>query len=111
MSLFATETVTVVSTAEVLDDLGERVSTSETETAVDVLVQPGATADLDATRPEGVTVAYTLHFPKTWTAPLRGCSCIVRGERFAVVGGPKPYTAANTPGAWNMAVEVTRTDG
>ncbi len=111
MRLFATETVTVISTAAVLDDLGEVVSEEQTETSVAVLVQPGATADLDATRPQGVTVAYTLHFPKTWTAPLRGCSCLVRGELFEVIGDPKPYTAANTPGDWNRAVEVTRTDG
>lgn len=111
VTLFAPETVTVVSAAEVLDDLGERVSVTETQTEAEVLVQPGATADMDATRPEGITVAYTLHFPKTWTAPLRGCSCLVRGERCQVVGDPKPFTAANTPGEYSMPVEVTRADG
>lgn len=108
---FSAETVTVVRDAAVLDDLGEVVSTERSSTEVDVLVQPGATADLDATRPQGVTAAYTLHFPKTWTEPLRGCTCIVRGEQLEVIGDPRPYAPENTPGRWNMTVEVTRTDG
>ena len=111
MNLFATETVTVISTDTELDDLGEPISSTPTETAVQVIVQPGLTESLDETRPEGVSVEYTLHFPKTWTAPLRGCFCLVRGERFAVIGDPKPYTPANTPGGYNLTVEVTRTDG
>lgn len=111
MSLFATETVTVISPSTELDDLGEPINTTLTVTAVQVIVQPGSTESLDETRPEGVSVEYTLHFPKTWTAPLRGCFCLVRGERFAVIGDPKPYTPANTPGGYNLTVEVTRTDG
>ena len=34
------------------------------------LVEPGATADLDASRPEGVTAALRVHFPKSYTASL-----------------------------------------
>lgn len=111
MSLFAAETVTVISPSTDLDDLGEPISTTLTVTEVQVIVQPGSTESLDETRPEGVSVEYTLHFPKTWTAPLRGCFCLVRGDRFAVIGDPKPYTPANTPGGYNLTVEVTRTDG
>lgn len=111
MNLIAAETVTVFSPSTELDDLGEPISTTLTVAEVQVIVQPGSTESLDETRPEGVSVEYTLHFPKTWTAPLRGCFCLVRGERFAVIGDPKPYTPANTPGGYNLTVEVTRTDG
>ena len=79
--------------------------------AVRCVVCPGATSDMDATRPEGVAVAYTLHFPKTYSGSLRGCSVEVRGETYDVVGDPQRTTEAATPGPFNMAAEVTRADG
>lgn len=109
--LFQAEAVTVVTPGIECDDLGEPTFGEGTAQEADVLVCPGASSDLGASRPNGIEVAYTLHFPKSWGKPLRGCSVIVRGETYAVVGDPKPYTAANTPGEWNMPVEVTRTDG
>ena len=95
-SLIPTEPVTVVRPSIERDDLGEPV---------------GATSDMDATRPEGVTVAFTLHFPKTYAGSLRGCSVEVRGETYDVVGDPQRTTEAATPGPFNMAAEVTRADG
>ena len=56
-------------------------------------------------------MAFTLHFPKTYAADLRGCSVEVRGAAYDVVGDPQRTAAAATPGAWNMPVEVTRADG
>lgn len=113
MNLIQGETVTVIRTEKVLDELGEPMEAGADvmETVADVVVAPGATADLDASRPEGVTVAYTLGFPKTYAGELKGCAVEVRGERFRVVGDPQRYTEANTPGPWNCTVEVTRTDG
>lgn len=112
MNLIQGETVTVIRTGRVLDELGEPTYGEEAREEVgNVVVAPGATADLDASRPEGVTVAYTLCFPKTFTGELKGCAVEVRGERFRVVGGPQRRTEANTPGPWNLTVEVTRTDG
>lgn len=112
MNLIQSETVTVIRTEKVLDELGEPMEAEAVaESVTGVVVAPGATADLDASRPEGVTVAYTLCFPKTYTGELKGCAVEVRGERFRVVGDPQRYTEANTPGAWNLTVEVTRTDG
>lgn len=86
---------------------------SEKETVVDnVLVQVGMTADLTgSTRPDGVTVRYTLHFPKTYNVPLRGAEIFVRKEWHKVVGDPAWFTVENCPTAWNYPVEVTRTDG
>ena len=77
-----------------------------------VVVAPADPSDIaDSVRPDGVKVAYTLHFPKDYEGDLRGCRVIVRGEPFCVVGDPQRTTDAATPGNYNMAVEVTRADG
>lgn len=85
-------------------------------TVADVLVQPGPTADLDAARPDGVKVALTLHFPKTYTGDLRGARVTLPapwtwGNPYRVVGNPEPYMDANCPTRWHMAAEVVATDG
>ena len=79
----------------------------------DVLVAPGPREDVtDSTRPDGVRVRYTLHFPKPYDTDLTGARISVRGEEpLAVVGSPRPYTLANTPTRWWMPVEVGRVDG
>lgn len=111
LSLIPTEAVTVVRPTVERDDLGEPTFGEPTREDVRCVVCPGVTADLDASRPEGVTVAYTLHFPKTYAGSLRGCSVEVRGETYDVVGDPQRTTDAATPGPWDMAAEVTRADG
>lgn len=111
LSLIPTEAVTVIRPTAGRDDLGEPVETGTSREAVRCVVCPGATSDMDATRPEGVAVAYTLHFPKTYSGSLRGCSVEVRGETYDVVGGPQRTTEAATPGPFNLTVEVTRADG
>lgn len=111
LSLIPTEPVVVVRPTVERDDLGEITEGEPTREEVRCVVCPGATSDMDATRPEGVTVAYTLHFPKTYAGSLRGCSVEVRGETYDVVGDPQRTTEAATPGPFNMAVEVTRSDG
>lgn len=111
LSLIPTETVTVLRPSVGRDDLGEITEGEPTREKVRCVVCPGATSDMDATRPEGVTVAYTLHFPKTYAGSLRGCSVEVRGTRYDVVGDPQRTTDAATPGPWNLTVEVTRADG
>ena len=83
---------------------------------VTVGVQPGACEDLDETRPEGVRVALTLHFPKEWTGNLRGAKVALDGRwagEYRVIGDPKPYDEANCPRSvpWNMPVEVEAVDG
>ena len=95
------------------DAMGDPVLIPATENIENVLVQPGATDDLPAsTRPDGVTVAYTLHFPKGMeSVDFRGCRIEVRGEWMEVVGDPTYYAPENTPGAWNYPVEVKRCDG
>lgn len=98
-----------------LDRLGNEVPSEPSEEAVeDVLVSPGATKDLEAARPEGVTVAYTLHFPKTYQNDLEGCLVQLPGPwlgTYRVVGKPGPYIGANTPTRWHMPVEVEAAHG
>lgn len=111
-SLICGEPVVVVRPTVAYDDLGEPAYGEPTRTEVaDVLVMPGATADMDAARPNGVTVSFTLGFPKTFAEGLRGCSVEVRGVAYAVIGDPHPLTPANVPGPYNYTVEVTRSDG
>lgn len=84
------------------------------ETVANVLIAPGATADLDASRPEGVTVAFTLHFPKGYTESLEGCSVVLPSPwsgTYRVIGNPRPYMDANTPTPWHMPVEVEAAHG
>lgn len=109
-------TVTVYTpTSAGVDRFGEPITGTPTETQVqNVLVVPGATADLEASRPDGVTVALTLHFPKTFAGDLRGCEVGITGEysgTYRVIGEPLPYQIENTPTAWRMPVEVERVNG
>lgn len=79
-----------------------------------VLVVPGPCDELDDSRPEGVKVALTLHFPKTWTSDLRGAKVALTGRysgSYRVIGKPMPYMEVLTPTQWNMPVEVEVCDG
>ena len=95
---------------------------SEPETVENVLVHivssgaNGSTEFLEASRPEGVTTEYTLHFPKTYTKSLEGCRVFLpepwaEEGGFLVVGNPQPYIDANTPTKWNRPVQVMRANG
>lgn len=111
MQLISPEEVTFVFETREVDDLGEPTSATSEEVACEAVVAPGPTADLDASRPAGYTVSYTLHLPKTWERDLRGASVRLRGETYRVVGEPVAYTAGNVPGDYCLPVEVGRADG
>ena len=92
-----------------VDRFGNATETWEQYTVDDVLIVPGATADLEASRPEGVRVAYTLHFPKTFIGSLEGCKVTLSAPysgTYRVIGNPGAYMDANTPTRWHMPVEV-----
>ena len=96
------------------DRFGNRAVSFTETTVADVLVSPGATSDLEASRPEGVTVAYTLHFPKTFTGALEGCEVILPAPwagTYRVVGNPTPYIDGNTPTRWHIPCEVEAAHG
>ncbi len=82
----------------------------ETE-SVGVLATPGASSDLSVNRPEGVRVAWTLHFPKSYTKSLQGCQVLLFGNRYRVIGDPQGYMLENTPGLFNRPVEMEAFDG
>lgn len=107
------ETVTVhTKTKTGTDALNVPTYSWASEDVENVLVTPGTLHDVDGTiRPDGVKVAYTLHFPKLFHKSLRGAEVTVRGQRFRVIGDPKPYTAANTPTLWWLPVEVEAVNG
>lgn len=91
------------------DAFGNVTHSWQTFTIDDVLVSPGATSDLEAARPEGVAVAYSLHIPKTFADSLEGCLIELPqpwGGRYRVIGNPGQYMDENTPTRWHMPVEI-----
>lgn len=112
LGLISGENVTVRTPTIGYDEHMEEVPSWSARLVENVVVTPGATSDVtDSTRPDGTRVAFTLGFPKTFTAPLRGCHCVVRGIECEVIGDPQPYTPGNVPGPWNYTAEVARVDG
>lgn len=108
------ETVTITREVEVGRDAGNNPVYEEVlEDVDDVLVAPGPRSDvIDSNRPDGVKVAWTLHFPKAFTGSLRGALVAVRGmDPAPVIGDPQPYTAANTPTRWNRPAELELVEG
>ena len=111
MGLIATETVTAHVPSVERDDLGEPEYGKPREIEIDgCIVQPGATSDMDASRPNGMHVAFTVYMPNQ-DFDLRGCSLSVRGRVYRVVGDPQPFTGGNVPGGRNLTVEVEAADG
>lgn len=95
-----------------VDRFNNTIVTQYAKTQVaNVLIAPGATSDLEAGRPEGVRVDYTVHFPKTFTGSLNDCLVEFDGNRYRVIGDPKPYMDENTPTPWHMPCEVVKVDG
>lgn len=79
-----------------------------------VLVAPDDTSDMAASRPHGTSETLVLHFPKAYTASLRGCSVEIPApwsETYRVVGNPMPYMDENTPTPWNRPVRVEGANG
>lgn len=107
------ETITVLRRVKTGVDAGNNAIYKTTEELVgNVLVSPPTTADAGGERPDGITVDLNLAFPRTYTGEaLRGCSVLVRGERYKVVGDPQRVDGGLTPMAWNMLVGVFRSDG
>ena len=90
------------------------------ETVDDVLIAPGgeagSTEDLEAARTDGDSLSLQVHFPKGYTAELRGCELMLpepwaRFNPYRVVGQPMPYIDANTPTRWNRPVKAVSARG
>lgn len=104
------EKVTVIRTFKTYKD-GYPVSGQKTDIVSNVLVRPGATTDLnESNRPDGVVVAFTLCFPKTYKQDLSGADVVIDGRNYSVIGDPQPC-CGNCPTAWNRNVEVSAVNG
>lgn len=107
------ETVTVLSPgAEAQDPFGAPIRSYTAESVDNVVIHPSDPEDYTAgNRPDGAIVQWVLHFPKTYTASLRECKVVVRGETYDVEGDPMPYMDVNTPTPWNRRAYALRVEG
>lgn len=111
LDLIPTEDVVILFPTVMADDLGEpEFGEPERVRMPGCIVVPGPTSDMDASRPAGVTVDFTVFLADPGRA-LRGCSLELRGDVFRVVGDPRNSTAAAVPGGRNLTLEVARSDG
>lgn len=116
-SLFRTVTAAVTTrTLAGRNGLGEAVYEETVTDVPGVMVAPGSTADLDASRPEGASVALTLHWPRAALGvALKGAAVELPAPwagTYRVVGDPKPYDPAMVPPGipFCMPVEVEEVD-
>lgn len=95
-----------------VDGMGDPIPAEPTKEPVDgLLFDPGSTSDVaQAMNMRGVEVDAEFHFPKSYTASLRGCSIAYADHTYKVIGNPQPYMDANTPGPWNRPVQVREVD-
>ena len=103
------EQITLIRRTEAGRDLGGDIIWQQFETVVpDVLIADGSqSASTDSTRPDGVTVAKTLYFPREFVyESLQGCRVRIDGHEYTVLGDPRPYAGGLNPTRWNLKVEV-----
>ena len=95
------------------DELGAPVIEWVEEAVVaGVLLAPASTSDLTGSiRPDGTVVDVAAHFPRSYTASLRGRRVRALGRVFEVVGDPIPYDPALTPTPWNRPVDLKEVYG
>lgn len=95
------------------DPAGSPVTKVDIESVGNVLVSPGAMSNAtDSLRPDGVTVAFTCLFPRSYEfRSLRGAGVRIDGHEYKVIGDPRPLGGGMKPTAWNLTVEVTDTEG
>lgn len=108
------ETVTIKSrTATEADPFNDPTYSESTEQVDNVLVAQGSQSNsTDSTRPDGVQVAFTLYFPRSWAyRSLKGDSVLIDGNEYKVVGNPRPYDGGLHPTQWNLEVEVSESEG
>lgn len=111
MEFLSTEPVVVITRETQKDDLGEVVSTTETEYKTDALVCPKSTQDISAERFNGDKVVFNVHFKKGWDIPLAGALIEVRGQRYRVDGNPQELTLKNCPTPFYLCAQVVSCDG
>lgn len=116
VQLISGEEVTVLTPSTTYDGHMDEVTTWDEQVVENVVVAPMSTVasnvDVDdTTRPHATQVELSLGFPKTFSAPLRGCRVRVRGREYAVIGDPQPNSLANCPTPWWYTASVKVCDG
>ena len=84
------------------------------ETIDNVLYYNGNSDDLEASRPEGMTIDYTLSLPNTYTGSLEGCNITLPnppGGTYRVIGDVEYLIPENTPTQWNGIVRIGHAHG
>lgn len=84
------------------------------ESVSNVLVEGGSSDDLEASRPEGMTVDYTLRFPKGFNQSLQGAQVTLPepfGGTYRVIGDVTYLIPENTPTPWNGYVQIGHAHG
>lgn len=90
---------------------GQEGGFSEAVEVENVLFAPVSTADMEASRPDGLTVDVKFYFPKSYSGEsLRGAKIGLGDETYSVIGNPQVYPAL-CPTSWNMVAEGVRDDG
>jgi hypothetical protein len=90
------------------DPGGSPVTKVDIESVDNVLVSPGAMSNAtDSIRPDGVTVAFTCLFPRSYAYR----SLRINSHDYEVIGDPRPLGGGMKPTAWNLTVEVTDAEG
>lgn len=112
IQLLTGEKVTVKTPVYTEDEHNELSVTWVSADVENVVVAPGSSSDVeDSTRPYGTRAVFSLAFPKTFGASLRGCRVSVRGTDYSVIGDPHPNTMDNSPTSWHYTCEVEDVDG
>lgn len=102
-----------------VDELGEPVKAYTAFELDNVLTKPATAEDLGAERPNGVQIDFVLALPKERTealdvTALRGGYAVPKdaardGGKYQIVG--EPQITQPCPTAWNVTVNVGRSDG
>lgn len=107
------ETITVLHpSTDATDPFGAPIKEFVEESVENVVIHPAEPSDYtDTNRPDGALIQWVLHFPKSYTASLRECRVVVRGETYDIEGDPMPYMNENTPTPWNRRAYAMRLEG
>lgn len=78
-------------------------------TVEDVLIAPDdAVSTIEDGRPNATAIGYSLYIPKGTEVPWYGASVDIYGDRYEVIGDPKPYPPQLVPTGRNLHVRCVR---
>lgn len=92
------------------DEYGNRVKEKLAPVTVpDVLIAPDdPVSSIEDGRPNATEIRLSLFVPKGCEVPWYGATVDIRGERFEVIGDPRPYPPQLVPTERNLRVRCVR---